>query len=205
MAAATRICLAAVVAAASAWVSGCASTRLDAQWADPQLAPSPLRGAQVLVACEASEAVVRRLCQDRLADEVVARGATPILAPDTADPGRPMGDEHYRNVARNAGARAVLASVVTSAGLQPKPGLSIGIGGFGIGSGGFGAGIGVSAPLGGGQSSTGYAVNTRITDVGSGRLLWTAKASSPPSPNVQLQMAELAKAVFDAADEAKLF
>ncbi|HUG23935.1 hypothetical protein [Piscinibacter sp.] len=197
--------VAAVFTGGALLFGGCASTRLDAQWADPQTAPSALRGAHVLVACEAREAVIQRLCQDRLADEVVARGGTPVLAPSTARTGGPVGDEQYLSAARNAGARAVLASTVTTAGIQPRTGVSVGIGGFGIGSGGFGAGIGVSAPLGGGQATTGYAVNSRILDAGSGRLLWTARASTPPSGNVQLQMSELAKAVFGAADKANLF
>jgi len=74
-----------------------------------------------------------------------------------------------------------------------------------VGSGGFGGGIGVSAPIGGGQITTGYAVNSRVTDAESGRLMWTAKATSPPSADVHAQMAELAKAVFEAADKARLF
>ncbi|MBC7973936.1 MAG: hypothetical protein H7138_03050, partial [Myxococcales bacterium] len=65
-------------------VAGCASgPQLDAQWSDPQLGSSYLRGARVLVACDAAELVVRQICQDQLAGEVVARGATPVfLAPD---------------------------------------------------------------------------------------------------------------------------
>ena len=188
-------------------IAGCASTRLDAQWVDPQLAPNALRGARVVVACEAYEAVVRNICRDQLAAEVVARGGTPITAPDAGNPppGRPLGDEQYLSVARSAGARAVLTSAVTPSMTHANSGLSIGIGGFGFGSGGFGGGIGVSAPIGGGQITTGYAVNSRVTDAESGRLMWTAKATSPPSADVHAQMAELAKAVFEAADKARLF
>ena len=54
-------------------LAGCASTRLDAQWADPQRGASPLHGARVMVACEAYDDVVARLCLDRLNDEIVAR------------------------------------------------------------------------------------------------------------------------------------
>jgi len=190
-----------------ALVAGCASTQLDAQWVDPQLAPNALRGARVVVACEAYELVVKRICQDQLAAEVVARGGRPIVAPDTSNPapGRPLGDDQYLSIARNAGARAVLTSYVTPSATAASPGMSIGIGGFGVGSGGFGGGIGVSAPIGGGQVSTGYAVNSRVTDAASGRLMWTAKATSPPSPDLHAQMAELTKAVFGAADKARLF
>ena len=83
-------------------------------------------------------------------------------------------------------------------------GVSIGIGGFGFGRHSAG-GIGVSAPIGGGQVSQGYAASGRVTDVASGRLMWTARASAPPSSNINEQFAELSKSVLDAAGSAGLF
>ena len=197
----------ALVAAASALVGGCASTQLDAQWSDPQVAIGSLRGARVLVACEAREQVIRQICQDRVAAEIVARGATPVIAPETvvASGAQAPSDAVYTQAARNAGARAVLTQTIATYGSSVSPGFSIGLGGFGIGSGGFGAGVGVSAPIGGGQVSTGYAVNSRLTDASTGRLLWTAKASSPPSQNVQTQLMELTRTVFGSADKLGLF
>lgn len=197
----------ALAVAALGVLAGCASTRLDAQWADPQRGAHPLRGARVLIACEAYEQVLKRLCQDQLAAEVVARGATPVVGPDTTNPapGRPLGDEQYLGAARSAGARAMLTSVLTPAAAHVNPGLSVGIGGMRIGSGGFGAGVGVSLPVGGTQMHTGYSSNIRVTDVASGRLLWTAKATAPPSSDINAQLSELNKAVFGAADKANLF
>ncbi|HEX6707476.1 MAG TPA: hypothetical protein VF169_22145 [Albitalea sp.] len=179
--------------------TGCASTRLDAQWADPQR-PS-LRGTRVLVACEAREAVIKRICQDQVAAEVVARGATPVLLPDTAPSPDP---DAYAQAARNANARAVLSQQITPYGSSVSPGMSIGLGGFSFGGGG-GVGVGVSAPLGGGQVTTGYSANARLTDAQTGKVLWTAKASSPPSQEVQAQLLELTRAVFDSADKLGLF
>jgi hypothetical protein len=137
----------------------------------------------------------------------VARGATPVMAPDTTNPapGRPLGDDQYLGAARNAGARAVLTSYITPAATSVSPGLSIGLGGFGFGSGGVSAGVGVSAPIGGGQVSTGYSSNSRLTDVASGKLLWTAKATAPASNDLNAQLVELTRAVFSAADKARLF
>lgn len=201
----TRLTL--LSAAALAVLAGCASTRLDAQWSDPQMRANPLRGARVLVACEAYEPVLKKICQEQLAAEVVARGATPVMGPDTTNPapGRPLGDDQYLGAARSAGARAVLTSYITPSAANVNPGLSVGIGGMRIGSGGFGAGVGISAPIGGGQLHTGYSASARVTDVASGKLLWTAKATSPPSSDVNAQLAELSKAVFGAADKANLF
>jgi hypothetical protein len=196
-----------VALAALTMLGGCASTQLDAQWADPQRGAHPLRGARVLIACEAYEQVLKRMCQDQLAAEVVARGATPVLGPETSNPapGRPLGDDQYLGAARSAGARAMLTSYITPAATNVNPGLSVGIGGMRIGSGGFGAGVGVSMPVGGTQMHTGYSSSTRVTDVASGRLLWTAKATAPPSSDINAQLSELNKAVFGAADKAGLF
>jgi hypothetical protein len=173
-------------------IMACASTQLDAQWADPARPAGSLRGARVLVACEAHEVVIRRICQDHVAAEVVARGATPVLAPEGPTP-TGSSEAGYASAARAAGARAVLTQQISAHGSSVSPGLSVG------------AGVGVSAPIGGGQISTGYAANSRITDVASGRVLWTAKASSPPSQDVQTQMLELTRKVFDSADRLGLF
>jgi hypothetical protein len=194
--------------AAGLGMAGCASTQLDAQWSDPQLAVASLRGAKVLVACEAAEAVVKRICQDRLADEVIAHGGNPVLAAQTTlepQPLRSPNDEPYLSAARAAGARAVLATTVAPTSASISPGFTVGLGGFGVGSGGLGGGIGVSAPIGGGQVSSGYSASARITSAETGRLLWTAKASSPPSGDVNGQLAELARTVMTAAGKAGLF
>jgi len=63
----------------------------------------------------------------------------------------------------------------------------------------------VSVPVGGGQLSTGYSANGRVTDVATGRLMWSARANAPPSGDVNAQVAELSKAVLDAAVKAGLF
>ena len=187
--------------------AGCA-TPVDAQWSDPQLSPSALRGQRVMVACEAEEAVVKRLCVEQLAAAVSARGATAVMAPaELID--RPSGpnpsDEPYLAAARTQQASAVLTSRITPAATTTRPGFSVGLGGFGFGHGGFGTGVGISAPLGGGDASTSYAANTRVLDP-SGKLMWTAKASaSPRTTDLQAQVSELTRAVFDALDKSKLF
>ncbi|MES2887761.1 MAG: hypothetical protein V4739_07080 [Pseudomonadota bacterium] len=199
----------ATLAAAVAVLSqvGCATT-VDAQWSDPQLRPAALRGQRVLVACEADEAVVKRLCVDQLAAAVSARGATAVMAPaELID--RPSGpnpsDEPYLAAARTQRADALLTSRITPNATAPGRGFSVGLGGFGFGSGGFGTGVGISAPIGGGDASTQYAANTRVIDP-NGKLLWTAKASaSPRTTDLQSQVSELTRSVFDAIDKSGLF
>jgi hypothetical protein len=164
-----------------------------------------LRGARVLVACDAAELVVRQICQDQLANEVVARGATPVFVP----PETPIAtdrsiDAQLLPAARQSNATAMVVMTVAVAVQDVSPGFTIGIGGFGYGSSGS-AGVGVSAPVGGGRVTSGYSANGRVTDVSSGRLAWTAKATSPPSGDVNAQMTELSRAVLDAAGKAGLF
>ena len=79
-----------------------------------------------------------------------------------------------------------------------------GIGGFGFGS-RSGGGVGVGIPVGGGRVSTGYSANGRVTSVADGRLVWTAKATTPPSSDLDAQLSELSKAVVDAAATSGLF
>ena len=205
---ATRPLLTATALVSVLLLGGCASTRLDAQWVDPQLGSgASLRGAKVLVACEAFESVVKQICQDQLAAEVTARGAVPVYVPKVVnpEPGRPLPAEQYFAAAREAGARAVLSATVMLAARDVSPGMSIGIGGFGIGTGRVGVGGGVSVPIGGGQPTAGYATDNRITEVTSGRLLWTAKASTPPSADINAQLGSLAKTAVGAAEKAGLF
>ena len=195
-----------LAAAGAALVAACSSTpQLDAQWSDPSLAPGALRGARVLVACDALELVIRQVCQDQLAGQVVARGATPVFV----DPSFPIVtdrsiDAQLLPAARDAGARAMLVMTVAVAVQDVSQPFQIGIGGFGFGGSGS-AGVGVSAPVGGGRVTSGYSANGRVTDVPTGRLVWTAKATAPPSSDLNAQMSDLSKTVLDAAGKAGLF
>jgi hypothetical protein len=189
-----------IFAVTGALLSGCASTGVDAQWRSVELAPGYLHGATVLVSCETGELVLRRICEDRVVADLAARGVHAVLpAPSTA-PAPPPGvtDMQFVPAAREAGAKAIFSVSVGVASQIVNPGISlgVGVGGFGRYSAG---GIGVSAPLGGGQVNSGYAMSGRVTDVASGRLMWTARAIAPPSADANAQLAELSKSLLDAA------
>jgi len=203
-----RAAAVALAAAGAAWLAGCATSQVSAQWSDPQFRGQPARGAKVLVSCQAADLTLRRVCADRLAAEVAARGAVPVPA---ADPGDvpPLPDEALLRAARQAGASAVLRSTVAAevAVASPGPTIGIGIGGFGGGyrSGG-GVGIGVSAPVAGaGKMDTGFGANAALVDVASGSLMWSGRASAAPSSDVGQQLATLARLLVDAARQAGMF
>jgi hypothetical protein len=182
--------------------AGCAGPAVDAQWTDPQLSGHPLRGGRVYVVCEAAEAVIARLCQERMQAELQARGAATVAAPDSVaqSPQAPRDDARYVALARAAGTQSVWVASITpeTAPAEPRSGLSIGLGGFRVGSHG-GVGAGVSLPIGGGGASPPlYAASARVTDVASGRLLWTARAGGA-SADAQAQIDALLPRLVDAA------
>jgi hypothetical protein len=199
--------LAGLASAALGLLSGCASTRVDAQWSDPQRQARSLKGEKVLVVCEAYEVVIRRLCQDELVAAVTARGGRVVVGPESTltNPWRPTPAELLLPAARSAGASAVFSTSVVPGLATTKPGFSVGFGLGGFGGGGVGGGVGVSAPVGGGQVTSGYTADSQIADVASNKLLWTAKVSTDPSSNVPGQITDLSKAVVDAAQKAGLF
>jgi hypothetical protein len=187
-------------------LAGCASTVVDAQWRNVELPPNYLRGATVMVSCETADDVLRRICEERVVADLRTHGATPVLAAPGSVPLAQAGiaDAQYLPAARSSGAKAVLSVTVGASTASVSPGVMLSIGGFGFGR-NSGGGVGVSAPIGGGQVSNGYSANGRVTDVASGRLMWSARASAPPSGDVNAQLAELSKSVLDAADKAGLF
>lgn len=187
-------------------LAGCASPTVEAQWRSVELPAGYLRGARVLVSCETNDQTLQRICEERVAVELGLHGAAPVFAaPGTVaitPPG--VADAQYLPAARSSGAKAVLSITLGPTSQSVSQGVSVGIGGFGFGR-HSGGGIGVSAPIGGGQVSTGYSASGRVTDAVSGRLMWTARASAPPSSDLGTQMAELSKSVLDAAAGAGLF
>lgn len=196
------------VAATALVLSACASSpHIEAQWTDPGLGArsSLLRGANVLVACEARDVAIRNICQDQLAAEVQVRGGKPIfVAPDTQLFADRALDQQLLPGARKSDAKAVLVMTLTPVATDAGSGLSLGVGGFGFGR-GSAIGGGISAPVGGTRIETGFSANGRVTDVATGRLVWTASAVAPPSSDLEAQFGALSVTVLDSAAKAGLF
>lgn len=185
-------------------LTGCASTRTGAEWLDPQFAHLSLRGTRVLVVCEASELPIKRLCQDVLAAEVTARGATAVFGPETLATGQQPLAEAYLGAARQANARSILSSAISpdASVVHPGPTIGVGLGGWG---GRIGGGVGVSVPVGGGHVEQALGATGTLTNVASGRTMWTVRASTPSSRDVNAQVSALGKAVMEAATKAGFF
>jgi hypothetical protein len=192
-------------------LSGCASTTIQAQWTDPHFAGQSLRGATVLVVCQAPGTALKRICQDQIATQIAASGVRPVVDP-AADyvtaTGGPIPDEVFA-AARRAGARAIWVSTIVpdATVVSPGPTIGFGLGGFGgsfgrYRSSGVGAGVGVGVPVGGEQVQTAYAADMILTDVNTGQLMWTSRVTTSASQELAEEVAKLAKAGVEAAQQA---
>ena len=194
--------------AAALLAAGCASTQVGPQWTDPAFQGRSLRGSTLLVVCEATELATKRVCQDQLAAQVVAYGATPRIAGEIANPtpGREQNPAAYLPAARSAGAQAVLsAAVVSDPATAVRSGPSIGVGLGGWGGGRVGGGIGISFPFGSSKVENGLGLNGALTDVASGKLMWSARSSAPASDDTGKQLDQLSRATLEAASKAGFF
>jgi hypothetical protein len=192
------------LAALAGLSAGCASTNIQAQWTDPQFANHALQGAQVMVRCEARETALRQICLQQLSDQVRAAGALPVPAPDTASAEAGQSDAPVLDAARSSGARAVLTARVApgAAVAAPRPQVGFGVGSWG---GSVGTSVGVSVPVGQQRVNTAYTADMVLTDVASGKIMWTSTISTPASSNVNAQLADLAKSGVEAAKKAGVF
>ena len=192
-------------------VGGCASTAIQAQWADPLFAGRSLRGATVLVMCHASAPAVQRICQDQIAARMLISGVRPVMVTEadlSAAEGEPITDNIFA-AARRAGAHAIWGATIAPdvTVVSPGPTIGVGIGGFG-GSGGWypssgvGGGIGVGVPVGGEHVNTAYAADMTLTDVDTGRLMWTSKITTPASHDMTAQVTQLVDVGVQSAQQA---
>lgn len=199
------------LAAGAALLAGCAGTRVAADWSDPEFKGRSLRGARVLVVCDADSPAAKRICQDRLAAEARAAGAIPVGGPETATlpAGPPPANDQTLAAARAAGASAILAASMgpEATFVTGGPSVGVGVGGWG-GSGGWSGtsvGIGIGIPIGGGRTQSSYAASIVLTDVSTVRLMWSSKVTTPASADVNAQIADLARVGVESARKAGFF
>lgn len=194
-------------------LSGCASTQMGAQYVDPQLPQQALRGATVLVVCEAPEPAIKLICESQISGQLTQLGAKPLTDSTLVNPtpGREPPATLYLPAAQAKGARAVFSTTLAPEYWRnPMSSLSIGIGGWGgsgsyYGGSGVGGGVGVTMPVGAMQGSTGLAAIGSVIDVPSGRVVWSAKATVAPAADAATQIAEAAKALAEAVRQSGLF
>ena len=192
-------------------VTGCASTAIQAQWADPLFAGRSLRGATVLVLCNAQAPAIQHICQDQIAARMLMSGIRPIMA-TAADLATAQGEQIADKIfaaARRAGANAIWAATIAPdvTVVSPGPTIGLGIGGFGTSGGwhrssGVGGGIGVGLPIGSEQVNTAYAADMTLTDIETGRLIWSSRLTTPASKDITEQVTQLVEVGVKSAQQA---
>ena len=147
-----------------------------------------------LVACEAQDLTLQRICEDQLAAAVSARGAKPTLNSQLSPAVPPTaGTDPYLAAAKRVGARAIVRMTV-SAGqfVAVDSGPSVGIGGGG-GSGRSFGGVGISFPIGGSRASQAYGAETALIDPANATRVWSGGQAARLRKNATGQIAELAQ------------
>ena len=179
---------------------------MDAQWSNPEFAGKALRGATVLVVCQARDFTTQAVCEDQAA--APARGARHQDAEVRRRESRtrlrfPTWWKRRRSAPTPWPSTAVRISTYTPA-VNSRPTIGIGVGGVG-GSGGYGGGYrggsvggGITLPVGGGATSEAFASDTAIVDVATGKLMWSGRAASPSGSDTMSQLADLTRVTFEA-------
>ena len=208
-----RLAAALLIVSGAGLAAGCATTEVSVQWTDPQFKGRSLQGEKVLVVCEAPDVAIRGNCQDDIAAQLRASGATPVIGSDPGlTVGPPPANDATLAAARAAGAKAILGATIARDVTVVGGGSSIGfgIGGYsgGGGHGGFSgrsAGVGVGVPVGGGMETSSYKASIVLTDVASVRLMWTGTITTAASGSVDEQIQDLTRVGVEAAREAGFF
>lgn len=192
------------------FVTSCATTRMDAQWTNPEYQGRGARAGSVLVACEAQDLTLQRICEDKLAAAVAAQGAKPSLNSQLGGAATPpTGNDPYLAAAKKVGARAIVRMTLSSGipvAVDSGPSIGIGVGGGSggyRGGGGFG-GIGIGFPIGGARVTQAYGAETALIDVNNGATMWSGRASSSTAEDVTGQITELATTTVGALKAAGL-
>jgi hypothetical protein len=184
------------VAVTTALLAACATTKLEAQWSNPEFKGKSLRGQSVMVACQARDLTVQAVCEDQIAQQLKSRGARPLQFAVTS-PGQSPTNEAIEAAARKAGAGTVFRTTLSTSVPTVSPGPTIGIG---VGGGGYrgGAAGGITLPIGGATVNEAYASDSAIVDVASGKLAWSGRATSPSGGDVTAQLTDLTRVTFEA-------
>jgi len=184
-------------------LAACATTKMEAQWSNPEFHDVKLRDQTVMVACQARDFTVQAVCEDQVASQLDSRGLKPVKFA-VSNSGVPPTNEAIEAAAKRAHARVVYRTTLSTSIPTVSPGPTIGIG---VGGGGYrgGAAGGISVPIGGSTVSEAYAADAAIIDVATGKLMWSGRATSPTGGDVTSQLSDLTRVMFDSLSGSGLF
>lgn len=201
----TKLLLRLSTFSAATLLAACATTRMDAQWTNPDYQGRKVAGGSVLVACEAQDLTLQRICEDQLAAAVSARGAKATLNSQLSNAASPpAGNDPYLAAAKRVGARAIVRMTLNSGqavAVDSGPSIGLGVGG---GGGRVGGGLGIGFPLGGSRVSQAYGAETALIDSATGATMWSGRASSSTAQSPTQQITELAQTTIESLQSSGL-
>lgn len=214
-----RALVAALFVAALGLLAGCAApTRLNAQWLNPQFGARPLAG-KVLVIGIAPDGTTRRVFEDLMVGELVARGASAVPSYRFLPADGPATQPQVDAAAKASGAQAILTSRVigVTQTIQASPGAPMGPawGGpwgwpWGWGGGFYGF---YGGPWAGGFAAPqvwtdeNALVDTQYFDVATQAIVWSGSTTTTTAPGGQGAMPvlqQLVRVIVDAMAAARL-
>lgn len=196
-------------AACAMLFAGCATTQMDAQWSNPEYSGRSLRGESVLVACEAAELTLQRICEDQVAAQVSARGAKPTKNSTLTAAGAPPAGatDPYSTAAKRIGASVIVRTTLAAG--PPIVSDSGPVIGFGLGGGSYGGGgsyrsggAGITLPIGGTKTTQALSAETVLINPANGVTMWSGRASSATNLDAGGQVTELAKVIVEAVQKS---
>ena len=187
-----------------AWVAGiiaCATTRLDAQWSNPEVSAGRIGGKWLVVGMTRDQ-TVRRLYEDEIAAQLAARGVDVVRSYAVTDGPLGPGGAALALAARRAGAAAMLTSALVAREqvqrviVEPLPTWGWGYEGW------YGHYWSLAMTRTETRSYERYVVGTSLTDVASGRIVWTARTVTENDAAVALEVKAFARLIAEALERA---
>ncbi|HTQ76296.1 MAG TPA: hypothetical protein VMI74_18610 [Burkholderiales bacterium] len=185
-----------VLGAALALLSGCATSSLVSQQANPDYVGKPFRSVMVVAVTE--DDLVRRTYEDRMVAQLGRRGAKGIPAYDAIGTRGRVEEAELRRAIAASGAEGVLITRATrvdrSSGTVPGATVAVGVGWGGFTS--YWETINVPPQQVSGPSWT--VTETRLFDAKNGTLVWTGVMDTREFDNLDAALTQYIDVVFDA-------
>jgi hypothetical protein len=187
-----------VAAFSALFIAGCATTHLDSQWSSPDFANNKITG-KLLVVGVSRDDTVRRLYEDEMTIQLANRGLTTVRSYELI-PGPLVldGNTALQKAARDAGANMILSSVVVAREhvdrviSDPMPRYGMNFDGW---YGYYWPYAYVRTEI---RSFDRYTVGTSLTDVATGKIMWSARTQTENVDHVDREIKAFATVIVNA-------
>jgi hypothetical protein len=184
--------------------AGCATTRLDTQWSNPEFAGRKVSGKMLVVGVSRDE-TLRRLYEDELASQLNARGVSATRSYEVLPGPLVMdGTNAILKAAREANATTILSSAVVAREhverviSEPTPSFGSRFSGWYV----------YYWPYSYARTEVRafdrYTVGTSLTDVASGKIVWSARTQTENVDYAAREVKALARVIMTALSQSNM-